>query len=89
VLEAEYFDDASKLGEVDWPLLRSRNFKTDPDDPGKQGRYQAEALVHKHVPVEALLGIACYDDSSKAKLEAQTRRRNSPVTIKAVQGWYF
>lgn len=87
--EAEPFDEVSKLDEIDWALLQSRNFKTDPNDPGKQGRYQAEALVHKHVPIEALLGIGCYDENSRMKLEAEARRCDSPVRIKTVQGWYF
>ncbi len=89
MMEADYFDDAAKLSEIDWPLLQSRDFKTDPNDPGKQGRYQAEALVHKHMPIEALLGIACFDEKSRMSLEDEARRCDSSVKIKTVQGWYF
>ena len=35
----EYFSDLAGLPRVDWPLLQSRNFKTDDADPGKQLRY--------------------------------------------------
>jgi hypothetical protein len=89
MLEADYFDDVRKLEQIDWELLRSRNFKNDPDKPEKQARYQAEALVYKHVPIEALLGIACYDESSKAKLESETRKCDISVNIKTVPDWYF
>lgn len=40
---AEYFTNLAEIDRVDWPLLESRGFKHDPDDPGKKERYQAEA----------------------------------------------
>jgi hypothetical protein len=86
--EADYFNDISKLDEIDWRLLQSRNFKRDPEDPGKQARYQAEALVHKHVPIEALLGVGCYDSNAQTRLESEIRERNLKLPVKTV-GWYF
>src|ERR1043165_2475032 len=59
--ESDLFSHVADLERIDWPLLRGRNFARDPNDPGKLGRYQAEALVHRHVPINALLGITCYD----------------------------
>jgi hypothetical protein len=56
---AEYFNNLDDLGRVDWPLLQARDFRHDPEDPGKKERYQAEALVHRHLPVAGLLGIGC------------------------------
>ena len=35
---ADYFADLSQLDQIDWPLLQSRDFKHDPDDPGKKER---------------------------------------------------
>ena len=68
VEESEHFDTIEDLDKIDWNLLSSRDFKRDPDDPGKLVRYQAEALVHRTVPVDALLGIACYDATVKQQL---------------------
>lgn len=42
---AEYFTDFGNLDRIDWPLLQSRDFRNDPDDPAKKERYQAEALL--------------------------------------------
>jgi hypothetical protein len=89
MVEAEYYSDVGKLDKIDWQLLQSKNFKNDPEDPRKQGRYQAEALVHKRVPIEALLGIGCYDEPSMAKLKAEAERCNSPINIRTVPRWYF
>ena len=42
--ETDYFEDLADLEKIDWDLLRRRDFRKDPEDPGKLGRYQAEAL---------------------------------------------
>ena len=85
----EYFSDLADLSRVDWPLLQSRNFKTDDADPGKQVRYQAEALVHRHVPLDALLGIGCYDDTVRQKLESLIAASGRTLNVKTTPTWYF
>ncbi len=87
--EAEFYSDLASLHQVDWPLLQSRSFKTDPEDPGKQGRYQAEGLVHRHLPIDALLGIACYDSATQALLQTEVTRRGLNTPVKAIPKWYF
>jgi hypothetical protein len=51
----DFLTDLDCLDRIDWPLLRSRNFSRDPNDPEKMVRYAAEALVHRHLPVSSLL----------------------------------
>jgi len=85
----EYFDNLDRLDQVDWPLLRSRNFKRDPEHPERFMRYQAEALVHRHVPVNALLGIVYYDPAVAAMLTDEVVRRGLGTPVKAIPDWYF
>jgi hypothetical protein len=87
--DTEFYQRVEDLGHVDWPLLRSRNFKTDDADPGKQLRYQAEALVHKCVPLKALLGICCHNNSTKANLESLIVERGIKIDVKTTPNWYF
>jgi hypothetical protein len=87
--ETDYFTDLANLGEIDWEILRRKDFQRDPEDPGKIGRYQAEALVHRHLPVGALHGIACYDDATKSMIETQVQRQNLELPVKAIPQWYF
>lgn len=47
VQTASFFNSLDDLGRVDWPLLQARDFRNDPEDPGKKERYRAEALVHR------------------------------------------
>jgi hypothetical protein len=88
-LIAEYFTDLTQLDRIDWPLLQSRNFKHDPDDPGKKERYQAEALISKHVPLEALKGVCCYSRTIEHELKTEIDRRGLVFRAHVQPQWYF
>jgi len=86
---AQYFCDPADLKNIDWAILRNRDFKRDPDDPGKFERYQAEALVHRQVSFAALLGIVCYTDGVKLALKEQAMSRGIEIKVLCEPGWYF
>lgn len=85
----DFYGSADALSVIDWPLLQSKNFKTDDADPGKQLRYQAEALVFQQVPLNALLGIACFNDEVKQKIEGATQAHGHKISVKTTPTWYF
>ncbi len=87
--EAQFFPCPEGLGRIDWELLRSRDFKRDPDDPGKLARYQAEALVHTHVPVDALLGFAGPTDSAVQQIRSLADGAGVTLPVAKRPGWYF
>lgn len=84
-----FFDDPASLGEIDWNILQARDFKRDLDDPRKLERYQAEALVHRHLPVQGLLGIVCYTDALKQDFEHKIRGLGLQLPVHVRTGWYF
>lgn len=86
---ARYFDDLAHLDQIDWPLLQHRDFKRDPEDPGKLERYQAEALVHQCVPMSALAGIVCFTDGVRADIEAKLRSLGLALPVHTLPHWYF
>jgi hypothetical protein len=86
---ANYFGDLKELDQVDWPLLNSRNFAHDPDDPGKKERYQAEALVWKHVPVDALTGVCCYTQAANTWIKSELDQRGLGIKTTVQTKWYF
>ncbi len=87
--EATAYSDLADLDKIDWPLLNRRDFRKNPEDPGKLGRYHAEALIHRHVPVEALLGVVCYNQERRDAIKAVVERRGQELPVKALPGWYF
>lgn len=86
---AQYFDDLAHLSTIDWPLLQSRDFRRDPDDPVKVERYQAEALVHHHLPITALMGAICHSKALKGTIDDQAKAQNLKLDVQSLPGWYF
>lgn len=86
---ARYFNDIKQLNEIDWSLLQARNFTRNPDDPEQIERYQAEALILDHLPIEALLGIVCYTKDVKTMLDTELENRSLTLNIQVIPGWYF
>lgn len=77
------------LEQVDWPLLQARNFSRNPDDPEQIERYQAEALVHRYLPIEGLLGVVCFTPAVKDRLDAQAQAKGLKLDIRVMPQWYF
>ncbi|WLG67525.1 type II toxin-antitoxin system toxin DNA ADP-ribosyl transferase DarT [Pseudomonas brassicacearum] len=85
----DYYSDLANLGQIDWSIIQRRDFKRDPDDPQKMERYQAEALIHSHLPITGLLGIMCYTDAMKERIEQDVAARGLALPVHARPGWYF
>ncbi len=86
---AEFLSDLGELDRIDWAILRNRDFKRDPNDFGKVERYQAEALIHQHLPVAALAGIVCHGEEQKARLLAMLCDVGATMKIVVNPNWYF
>lgn len=70
-------------------LLQQRNFKRDPNDPEKVERYQAEALIYRQAPLQALLGVVCNTSQVKSELEEQVARSGVQLGVYCRPQWYF
>ncbi len=87
---AQFSTNLDDLREwLPWEHLQERNFKRDPDDPTAFERYQAEALAHKEVPTEALLGVVCYTEGVRSNLEAERVKRRVDLKVLTKPDWYF
>jgi hypothetical protein len=86
---AQFYDDTARLDQIDWDLLQRRDFKRDPNDPAKFERYEAEALVRAHVPVAAFLGVTCYDQETRDRIDKVAEQAGVTLTTVARPGWYF
>jgi hypothetical protein len=86
---AQVFDDLSHLDKIDWSVLQRRDFKRDPENPEKVERYEAEALMHNHLPFDALCEIACCDTQSATALQLELTKRNLAIKVTTKPSWYF
>lgn len=86
---ARFFSSLADLSGIDWNILQHRDFSRDNDDIDKTTRYQAEALVYRSMPVDALLGIVCYNDVEAESVRGLTVQRGLRLRVIAKPGWYF
>ncbi len=66
-----------------------RDFKRDLDDLEKLERYQAEALAYENVPLDALLGMVCYDGGVESGIRAAMATRKIGLRTEVLPRWYF
>jgi hypothetical protein len=86
---AEFTAGSAGLARVPWADLQTRKFKRDPENPEPFDRYQAEALVHRCVPLPAILGIACNGQHSQQVLEKELHSRSSKLNVVVRPRWFF
>lgn len=86
---AEFYNDLDNLDQIDWPILQARDFRRDPDDPGKVERYQAEALIYQHLPLAAVLGIICYREGERRKIEEECGKIEVTKQVICKPDWYL
>jgi hypothetical protein len=84
---ARFSNNLADLDWIIWPVLQVRDFKR--DDTDKFEKYQAEALVHEHVPIDMLLGIACYDDETRDHVQKMASRCKADVKVIAQRSWFL
>jgi len=84
---AQFSTDLEDLNWIIWPTLQARDFRK--DDADKFEKYQAEALVYRHVPLKALLGIVCYDDEAKDEVEAEASKHGAKVEVVSQHRWFL
>jgi len=84
---ALFSDDLADLNRIIWDALQARNFQK--DDLDRFEKYQAEALVHKHVPLTALTEVVCYNDSVRTDMQAAADAKGATVKIVTQPYWYL
>ncbi len=89
LVAAQFYSDLARLDQIDWAMLERRDFKADPEDPSKIERYQAEALVYKHLPIDRLRGLVSYSDEVKVTFEQALTKRGITLKVLKKSDWYF
>ncbi len=86
---AQFTSNLEGLKRVDWPILQASDFRHGDDDPGRHERYQAEALVHRHLPVAACDRLVCYGRQKQAQLVGEMARRGLNLDVDVHPDWFF
>lgn len=86
---AKYFSTLDKIPLLPWSLWQQRDFRKDPENPEKTDRYQAEALIYKHLPIEYIQGIVCYTNEIELLIKELVELKTLSVKVVVDPNWYF
>lgn len=86
---AEFYSDLQHLDKIDWSILQERDFQYDINDLKKMERYQAEALIYRHLPIVQLDAILCYSENVKIEIEDCLSQHGIDMTVVVAKNRYF
>ena len=79
-------DDLDRLA---WEYWQRQDFGRDPNNPEKFERYEAEALIHRHLPVERVDAIACSDELGQARVAEMVHNCGGQIEVVCRRRWFF
>lgn len=86
---AEHFNDLENLDEIDWACIQQSNFRKDDGDFDRPRRYQAEFLVHKKVPLEAIESLHVYNHSTADYVRTILKETSVNLQVKVTPQYFF
>ena len=86
---ARFSTSLDDLDDLAWEHWQQRDFRRDPNDLEKTERYQAEALVHRHLPTERIDAIACGTTAAQVRVDEMASNCDSPIEVIYRRAWFF
>lgn len=85
---AKFYSQVQDLEKLNWSIINSPNWGRQYGSERMEIK-QAEFLVHRHVPFEALLGIACKDEEKEKLIKEKLNLYNKKIIVKIRRDWYY
>ena len=86
---ASFWTTLDALDGLGWNYWQQRDFKRDPNDPSKFERYQAEALIYRHMPAERIEAIVCSGDPVRAQTVGMVHNYGRQIEVVCRSHWFF
>lgn len=81
-------DDLAAL--IDWPLMRQRIWKNEPDDQDRMRRRAAEFLVHREFPIRLVLGYVVRTPTRQQQVERILHAAGiADPYVSVRRSWYY
>lgn len=84
-----HYNDLNSLGNIDWDIIQQSDFKRDAADTDKTRRYQAEFLMHEHVPIKNIESIHVYSDKAGNLVNLEMAKTNILIPIHITKQYFF
>lgn len=84
-----HYNDLKNLDKIDWDVVTSGNFKKAETDTDRSRRYQAEFLIHHHVPLNCIEAIAVYNQACANFVKSLLDKAGLLIPVHIKKSFYF
>lgn len=84
-----FYTDVEDLVQVDWQVMKSRQWDDTREDNDRLRRRQAEFLVHDFCPCRLLCGIGVMNEDVQAEVEGYLRHAGHELRVAVRPNWYY
>jgi hypothetical protein len=84
-----FFDNLSKLGRIDWSIIKSKWWNDTEIYPDRKRKRQAEFLVYEKVPWNSIKIIIVMDNKIEDKVNSILNAYDSNIPVKVRRTWYY
>jgi len=85
----KWFDNVSKLVEVDWDMVYADYWADNVDDMDRQRRKQAEFLVHRFCPWDVVTRIAVLNSAVRRRVDTILADHGVTTPTEVHASWYY
>lgn len=85
---AKFYSSSKDLDKLNWKIIKTDEWGRQYGPDLKEIK-QAECLVHKHLPVKAIIGIGCFNERIADKVRSMVSSHNLNIETKVKINWYF
>jgi len=85
---AKFYNQIHDIGKLNWDIIKSAKWGRQYGNERIEIK-QAECLVQKFIPVQALLGIACKDDEMAETIKRELLKKQLNLPVKIKPEYYF
>lgn len=86
---SECYNDELKLHEIDWEVIKSRDWFDTESDSDRKRKKQAELLVYNELSIEYLLGIGVSNEQTEQKINLLLEKNNVNLPCIIKRDWYY
>lgn len=85
----DHYTELKDLDQVDWTIIHDSNFSKSDGDFDRPRRYQAEFLVHNHVPITAVESIVVYNEDAQKDVIRLAEEQEVDIKVRITKEYFF
>lgn len=86
---ARHFNNLKHLDKIDWECIQRSDFTKSDGDYDRPRRYQAEFLVHKKVPLEAIESLNVYNQAAADYVNGILAEHEMEIVVNITRSYFF